>query len=72
MDLSLPENLTDLSLDDQRGRFIDANAEVLGIGLYKRLHIIKASALREVLIDRDAWQESEALFIALRHDLGVS
>src|ERR1019366_10715940 len=71
VNLAVADDLGDLALNDNGGRFIEADAEVLRIGLHQRRHVALAFALSEVLVDGDALEEAQAAFVAGIADVEV-
>jgi len=56
-----------LAADDDRGAFVEADAEHLRVHRHDLLEIVLTIARQHVLIDRHAFDQAEAFFVAGRH-----
>src|SRR6516165_3048597 len=64
MHLAFANDFGDGALDDDGGRFVDADAQVLRVDLHEAGHISVAFALGEVLVNGDALEETKAALVA--------
>ena len=71
-DTAEPGYFKAIRLDDDRGVFVQADAEEFGMPVDDREEILLAVALREMLVNRDAAEIAEAFFVAGRHHEGVA
>ena len=67
-----PDNLRNVAVDNDRGSFIDADAQQLWIGLHERHHVVEPPPLAEVLVDGDPFEKTKPTLVAFRHDIQIS
>src|SRR5262249_34953278 len=69
--LAFADDLGHLALDNDCRRFVEADAEILGIRLHEFRHLRMALALAEMLVDGDALEKAETAFVAFVANIDV-
>src|SRR5262245_20119240 len=60
------------ALDNERGAFVDADAQELRVAAHESGHVAVALSLGEMLVDGDTRKKAEAAFVAVGHHVEIS